>query len=144
MIGLETGLALQRAGLRWRPADGDHFMIPDRGLDDRVFVISHMVIEVLDTPIGPLLAFNGTTEWALDSIEVEEVVWLPLEHQLRALLGDHFVSLEVISVEQPSTQGYAVTARAGHDGPPRRYVDVTAAAAYARALLAVLQAPADR
>ena len=61
--------------------------ISDRDLDDRVFVISHMVVELLQTPAGPLLAFNGTTEWALDSIEVDEVVWLPLEHQLRELLG---------------------------------------------------------
>ena len=50
-----------------------------------------MVVEVVDTPLGAVLAFNGTTEWALDSIEVDEAVWLPLEHQLRDLLGDAFV-----------------------------------------------------
>ena len=31
----------------------------------------------------PLLRFNGTVEWALDSIQQDEVVWLPSEEQLR-------------------------------------------------------------
>ena len=136
-IGLDLGLTLRAAGLRWDPHPGDHFVVPDRDLDDTVFVVSHMVVEVLDTPLGPFLAFNGTTEWALDSIEVDEVVWLPLEHQLRELLGDAFVRLETVPSEDPATRGYAVTARvgAGLAGREERFVDVTAAAAYARAVL---------
>ena len=146
-IDLELGLALRAAGLRWDPAPGDHFVVPDRDLDDTVFVLSHMVVEVIDTPVGPMLAFNGTTEWALDSIEVTEAVWLPLEHQLRTLLGEAFVSLEIVPSDDPATRGYAVTARAGRTGQPgpvtpaddttERFVDVTAAAAYARALVAL-------
>ena len=91
-----------------------------------------------------MLAFNGTTEWALDSIEVDEAVWLPLEHQLRDLLGDAFVSLETVPSDDPATRGYAVTARVGAGGAPagrpgatERFVDVTAAAAYARAVVAL-------
>jgi hypothetical protein len=136
VIGLEQGLALRDAGIRWRPRDGDHFAIPDRDLDDRVFVLSHMVVEVIDSPVGPLLAFNGTTEWALDSIEIDEVVWLPLEHQLRELLGPAFVGLELLPGNEPATHGYAVTVRLG-DGGTRRHVDLTADAAYFRALLAL-------
>jgi hypothetical protein len=136
VIGLEHGIALREAGVRWQPCDGDHFAIPDRDLDDRVFVLSHMVVEVIDSPVGPLLAFNGTTEWALDSIEVDEVVWLPLEHQLRELLGPSFVGLELLPGDQPATQGYAVTVRLP-DGSSRRHVDVAADAAYLRALLDV-------
>ena len=139
VIGLELGRTLQATGLRWDPRPGDHFVVPDRDLDDTVFVLSHMVVEVLDTPVGPMLAFNGTTEWALDSIEVAEAVWLPLEHQLRDLLGDDFVSLEAVPSDDPATRGYAVTARVGA-GPgvgTERFVDVTAAAAYARAVVAL-------
>lgn len=145
-IDLELGRALRATGLRWDPRPGDHFVVPDRDLDDTVFVLSHMVVEVIDTPVGPMLAFNGTTEWALDSIEVDEAVWLPLEHQLRDLLGDAFVSLETVPSDDPATRGYAVTAtidaggRAGPGGAERgseRFVDVTAAAAYARAVVAL-------
>ena len=143
-IDLELGLTLRAAGLRRDPAPGDHFVVPDRDLDDTVFVLSHMVVEVIDTPAGPMLAFNGTTEWALDSIEITEAVWLPLEHQLRTLLGEAFVSLELVPSDDPVTRGYAVTARAGRTGPAssadgvtQRFVDVTAAAAYARALVAL-------
>jgi hypothetical protein len=136
VIGLEQGLALRDAGIRWQPRDGDHFAIPDRDLDDRVFVLSHMVVEVIDSPVGPLLAFNGTTEWALDSIEIDEVVWLPLEHQLRQLLGPAFVGLEVLPGDEPATRGYAVTIRLG-DGGTQRHVDLSADAAYLRAVLAL-------
>lgn len=136
VIGLELGRALRAAGLRWDPRPGDHFVVPDRDLDDTVFVLSHMVVEVVETPVGPMLAFNGTTEWALDSIEVDEAVWLPLEHQLRDLLGDAFVSLEIVPSDDPATRGYAVTARVGAAGA-ERFVDVTAAAAYARAVVAL-------
>ena len=56
-------------------------------------------------------------------------MWLPREDQLRALLGSAFVSLE----RAPGPpEGYAVTAGAS------RHVDVTPEAAYARALLALV------
>jgi hypothetical protein len=127
VISLATALALQEAGVRWEPAAGDSFMVPDHDLDDQVFVLSDMVIERVEVPDGPpLLAFNGTTEWALDSLEAHEAVWLPREDQLRALLGGLFTGLE--RVPGPP-EGYAVSA-AG-----RRYVDVTPEAAYARAVL---------
>jgi hypothetical protein len=128
MLSLELALALRAAGIGWHPTPGDAFMVPDHDLDEHVFVLSDMVIQTVEVPDGPpILAFNGTTEWALDSLEATEAVWLPREDQLRALLGSAFVSLE--RVPGPP-EGYAVTARAG------RHVDVTPEAAYARALLA--------
>ena len=106
-------------------------MVPDRDLDDQVFVLSDMVIEQQDVPGGPpILAFNGTTEWALDSLEAHDAVWLPREDQLRDLLGDAFVSLE--RADGP-VGGYVVSLADGS-----RHVDVDAACAYARALLANL------
>jgi hypothetical protein len=125
--------ALRDAGLVWRPAAGDRFVGPDHDLDDQVFLVSPMVVEVREVPDGPpILAFNGTTEWALDSLQVTEAVWLPREDQLRTLLGEAFVSLERLPGE---TGGYAVTV-AGAE-VPQRHVDVDAESALARALLAV-------
>ena len=92
---ISKGLArrLRDAGLRWQPRNGDLFLIPDRNLDDQVFAISDMTVDVKPVPGGRLIAFNGTVEWALDSIMQWEVVWLPSEAQLRDALGGAFVSL---------------------------------------------------
>ena len=40
-----------------------------------------------------MFRFNGTTEWALDSVEQHEAVWIPREDQLRAALGEAFGAL---------------------------------------------------
>lgn len=93
MIPLDLAMRLREAGLVWKPAPGDRFAIPDRDLDDDVFVLSDMTIEVHELPDGPVIGFNGTTEWALDDVEQDEAVWLPREDQLRVLLGTTFHSL---------------------------------------------------
>ncbi|MFI5931729.1 pilus assembly protein CpaE [Actinoplanes sp. NPDC051494] len=84
---------LSAAGLAWKPAPGDRFAIPDRGLDEDVFVLSNMTIEVHTRPEGQVLGFNGTTEWAMDDVEFDEALWLPREDQLRELLGGTFRAL---------------------------------------------------
>ena len=130
MLSRDLAIALRDAGLRWTPVTGDRFLVPDRDLDDEVFVLSDMVIEEVRLPDGtPVLAFNGTTEWALDALEASEAVWVPREDQLRVLLGESFESLETLP--EPGG-GFAVTASG------ERYVDVSADNAYARALLGVL------
>ncbi len=91
MISTELALELARRGLPWSPASGDRFHVPDRDLDDEVFVVSGMSIEVSDLPSGLEMRFNGTVEWALDSIAQSEVIWLPREEQLRDALGQAFV-----------------------------------------------------
>jgi len=62
-------------------------------MDDDVFVLSHMVIDVHEFPGGRVIGFNGTVEWALDSIEQEAALWMPAEDQLRERLGDAFIHL---------------------------------------------------
>ena len=129
MITRELAETLAAAGLVWEPASGDRFLVPDRDLDEEVFVLSDMVIQTVEVPDGQaILAFNGTTEWALDSLEAREAVWLPREDQLRGLLGDSFVSLQRLP---GMPEGFAVTLTDG-----QRYVDVDADCAYGRALLA--------
>ena len=129
MISVELAQSLRAAGVEWRPESGDAFMVPDRDLDDQVFVLSDMVIQQQDVPGGPpILAFNGTTEWALDSLESHDAVWMPREDQLRELLGDAFAALEHAG---GPVGGYVVVLADGD-----RHVDLDAACAYARALLA--------
>jgi hypothetical protein len=137
VISLDLARRLRAAGLAWSPSKGDRFMVPDRDMDADVFVISEMVIEIRDVPAGRILAFNGTTEWALDSIDAAAAIWVPREEQLRDLLGDAFVSLERLSLDAAgSPGGFAVTITAR--GGPERHVDVDSECAYARALLSVL------
>ena len=137
MITVDLAHRLHDAGLEWTPAAGDRFVVPDRDLDDEVFVISEMTIEAHQLETGGIVRFNGTTEWALDSIEQSEVLWLPHEAQLRALLGGEFRRLEALP------DGFVVVLRdEAYDGRGGRHLDVDAERAYARALLAVLQRPA--
>jgi hypothetical protein len=131
MISFDLARRLQDAGVLWLPGDGDRFMVPDRDLDDEVFVVSHMVVEVDDSPAGLILKFNGTTEWALDVVQSREVLWLPREDQLRAMLGPAFVALET------TPGGYAVVVDL--DGQEQRHEDPDAECAYARAVLSLLR-----
>jgi hypothetical protein len=93
VIAIDLALELHAAGLPWEPDEGDRFVLPDRGMDAQVFTISEMVVEVRRSAAGRVIAFNGTTEWALDSIEQAEAVWIPRESQLRVALGDRLLSL---------------------------------------------------
>ena len=44
---------LHDAGLRWTPGRGDRFVLTDREMDDEVFVLSDMTVEVHDFPHRP-------------------------------------------------------------------------------------------
>jgi hypothetical protein len=131
MITVELARRLRAAGLGWEPGPGDRFVFADPKVDlDDVFVVSEMTVDVAETPTGPLIRFNGTTEWALDSVEKDDVVWLPREAQLRDRLGEAFRRLEAVP------GGFVVVLeRSDHE---ERHVDLDAECAYARALLTVL------
>ena len=98
MITRELAVALRDSGLVWHPAEGDRFQLdlPDEvelEAEAEVFTVSEMTIEARHTPSGTDLAFNGTTEWALDAVTLADAVWLPREDQLRDLLRGTFRSL---------------------------------------------------
>lgn len=97
MISLDTARRLRAAGLRWSPGSGDRFVVADKGMDDEVFVLSEMTVEVHQLEHGQVIGFNGTTEWALDSVEDRDAVWLPRETQLRELLAATFRALDRIN-----------------------------------------------
>lgn len=134
MLDIPLAQQLQAAGLVWEPAAGDRFVLPIESMADEVFILSNVIADVHQFEGGNVIGFNGTTEWALDSVDQNEVVWLPREDQLRDLLGPAFVQLEQV------TGGYAVTATA-RGGIEQRYVDIDAERAYARAVLARLEVP---
>ena len=93
VISIELAKRLRAAGVRWNPAPGDRFVIPDRDMDDQVFVLADMTVDVHEFPTGRVLGFNGTVEWALDSVDQDVALWLPSETQLRERLGGTFVSM---------------------------------------------------
>lgn len=86
MISLETARELKSAGLVWSPALYDFFGVPDRQMDDKVFVISDVMVTVEMMQGMEVVAFQGASEWALDSLIATEAVWIPSETQLREAL----------------------------------------------------------
>jgi len=94
VISVALARDLRDAGLRWDPAPGDRFVVADRGMDDEVFTLAEMTVDVHDFPTGRVIGFNGTVEWALDSVRAQQCVWLPSEEQLRDKLAGTFRSLE--------------------------------------------------
>jgi len=131
VISLDLAQRLHDAGLAWSPRNGDRFWLPDRELDQTVFTVSDMVVEVRDQPAGRVFAFNGTTEWALDDVEEHEAVWLPRLDQLLDILGTQFLSLTARS------GGHVVRLQVGRR--QQEHVDVEATDAAARAVLSLLQ-----
>ncbi len=129
MLSVDLARALLSAGLLWSPAQGDRFVLAGRGMDDDVFWLSDFTVEVQELPRGRVVGFNGTTEWALDSVRLEDALWLPREDQLRAQLGDRLVRLE------RDRDGFTVELA---DGTRHRAAD--AEDAYGSALLSVLRA----
>ncbi|HWV78560.1 MAG TPA: pilus assembly protein CpaE [Isoptericola sp.] len=140
MISTELATRLRDAGLVWRPADGDRFRIDAPELSDEVFTVSTMTIEARDYPTGTILGFNGTTEWALDSVAIEDALWLPREDQLRELLRSTFRGLTRTTPgagEQGGEERYEVEVELL--GEPRTFVDPDPAEAYGEALLALVE-----
>jgi hypothetical protein len=131
MITIDCARALQEAGLRWRPVSGDSFRIERPGFDSEVFTVSEMTIEAHEFDTGTILGFNGTTEWALDSLALEDALWLPREDQLRALLGGTFRSLH-----RQGESSYTVNVRVA--GADEVFVATTAEDAYGAAVLMLI------
>jgi hypothetical protein len=129
VIPIELATALRDAGLVWHPRVGDRFMLVQGTFDGEVFTLSDMVVEAHNASTGAVLAFNGTTEWALDSTPAEDALWLPREDQLRELLGGSFRSLT------RDGDVYRVTVVLPGSPDPRRYPADTPAGAYGAALL---------
>jgi hypothetical protein len=130
-VSIELARALRDSALVWHPAVGDAFCIDRLEVDADVFILSDMTVEAHEYSTGTVLGFNGTTEWALDSVDIGDTLWLPREDQLRTLLRNRFRSLEVLD-----GGGFRVAVLFGER--PRLFEAATAEDAYARALLALI------
>lgn len=83
MISLDLARKLKEAGLIWRTGVNDFFGVPDRGMDDKIFVISDLMVTMELLKGWPALTFHGTAEWAADYLFTHDAVWIPTEEQLR-------------------------------------------------------------
>lgn len=155
MISADLARSLALAGLRWHPVPGDRFTIEAEDLDQVVYTVSELIVEVHEYPTGTILGFNGTTEWALDSVDMDQTLWLPSEEQLRTLLGSTFRSLvradaqtgtaetdgtapdaDGARTENPGTYVVTITLH----GEPAEFRAEVAAEAYGQALLSLITA----
>jgi hypothetical protein len=134
---ISTALAreLRDAGLVWTPASGDSFQIALADFEGDVFTVSDMTIEAHRYPSGTVLGFNGTTEWALDSVALDDALWLPREDQLRELLRGTFRMLDR-SVENTRV---VYTVRVTIDETDAAFSSDDASEAYGLALLALIR-----
>jgi len=132
MIATELARALRDSGLKWRPKAGDAFRIDRVEVESDIFILSDMTVEAHEFTTGTVLGFNGTTEWALDSVDIGDTLWMPHESQLRELLRASFRGLTA------TDDGFSVTAVI--DGDLREFESAVAADAYARALIAYIDA----
>jgi hypothetical protein len=135
---ISTALArgLRDAGLVWTPASGDSFQIALADFEGDVFTVSDMTIEAHRYPGGTVLGFNGTTEWALDSVALDDALWLPREDQLRELLRGTFRSLDRATLEGG---GVSYTVRAIIDEADAAFSSDDASEAYGLAVLALIR-----
>ena len=131
MISTTLARRLNANGIVWHPVSGDAFSIVGEGFDGDVFIVSDMTVEAHEFDTGTILGFNGTTEWALDSVAIEQSLWLPREDQLRELLGGTFRALRVVD------GGFAVEVVFGDT--EQIFTDADAAEAYGAALLALTE-----
>lgn len=129
---------LKEEGLAWIPALHDFFGVPDRGLDDRVFVISNMLVTTDMFQGFPVVAFQGASEWALDFLVTSEAVWIPTEEQLRQELQRRLPPSEQWSLRLSSMRGESMCEiRLG--GKVEEFRSAEASEVYGRALLRLLR-----
>ena len=133
MLSLELARKLAEAGLTWTPQEHDTFVIPDAGMDQKMFSIGD-----LQTSIQPYfgvqhIMFHGTSEWALDQVMVDEAVWIPSETQLRLAIEER-VPDTTYTLERRA-EGYRCSVAGISDNGA---VYQSAEDAYASALLALI------
>ncbi len=137
MISLDLALKLKGAGLVWIPSLHDFFAIPDRGLDDKLFVISDLLVTIEQLQGMQVVSFQGASEWSLDYLVTADTIWVPREDQLRqaleaALLSEESSEIRVISGMKGSRCMFVFR------GKRQTFHGSDASEAYALALLHVL------
>lgn len=136
---IDAGLArrLKDAGLEWRPARHDNFMIPGGELASEVFSLNDQTILIENIKNRTTVTFHGSAEWALDDVLLADVVWLPTETQLRDAiqmrLSGSTAAIELLW----NADGYRCTIV--HHDSEYEFIADSGPNAYGRALLFLLQ-----
>lgn len=138
MISLPLATRLKSVGLTWKPALHDFFTIPNSDLDQRIFVVSDMTIDVRQLLGHQTITFNGAVEWSLDYIRKTDAVWLPTEEQLRELLQDLLLAESQPAIELSSWLDH-YRCQIEFEDKSLEFDAVSASDAYGHALLHVLQ-----
>jgi hypothetical protein len=138
MIERDLAKQLKRAGLVWQPAEGDSFIIPDRGLDDQVYVVNHLTTLIQEYHGDRMVTFHGTSEWALDNVLVADVIWLPSETQLRELISERIGPDAPLRLDRLA---YGYRCQLANQDEMLEFDAPTAENAYGMALLRLLQSP---
>ena len=136
VLDLQLALQLKEAGLLWRPAKRDNFTLPGSDLAGEVFTITDRTTLVERFSGEWTVTFHGAMEWALDSVLLSDVVWLPSETQLREAIQLHLGGDKPMVTLKWSLEGYRCSIR--HSGRQHSFSAATAEAAYGRALLFLL------
>lgn len=135
MMSVALAKELRAAGLVWRPRQFDFFHIPDRDLDERLFVVADLSVDIQQLADGiAAITFNGAVEWSLDYILQQDVVWVPTESQLRDRLGSRLRELSF------SDDRWTCTVEV--DGRTERHQATSAEDAYGSALLSLIRTSA--
>ena len=138
MISLALARQLRAAGLKWTPAKNDFFVVPDRGLDEHVFVIGEMIVGMEKLDGQPVFSFQGASEWALDYVMTGEALWLPAEAQMRQALEEQLRQTEPERFIQLTVMGDRYRCEIRHHRQPLTFEAGDAAEAYGAALIYVL------
>ena len=138
LISLALAQQLKAVGLEWTPARHDFFAVPDRSMDERVFVITDMTVLMEKVHGQAAITFHGVAEWALDYVMLAEVIWLPTETQLRNCLERRLTSQRQPVLRLSSTvDGYCCEIE--QDGRLLSFESFGASESYGQALLHLLQ-----
>lgn len=138
MISLKLAIRLKQAGLSWQPELHDFFAIPQPELEDRLFVLSDMTIDIEPIFGWQAITFNGAVEWSLDYILTADVVWVPTESQLRDMLQELLLAEEQPAVQLTSAiSGYHC--QITYSGNLHDFEAPTASDAYGLALLFLME-----
>ena len=140
MLSLALAIELKTAGLIWKPTENDFFAVPGSDLDDRLFVLSDMMAAHTMLRGWPAITFHGASEWALDYILMNEVVWMPSEEQLRQELVFALDQIEpsthlALTLQGDGRYQLAIT----FQQQPLTFSAPTAAETYGQALLHLLR-----
>lgn len=138
MISLALAHELKKAGLQWQPALHDFFALPDRMMDDKLFVISDLLVNIEQLQGAQIVSFQGAPEWALDYLVTSDVVWVPTETQLRQRLESALLAAGNLELALKTTIA-GVRLDFSYRGQELSFEARDAQDVYARALLFLLR-----